>query len=178
MSRSPARRSPAQNSLLAFTLPEVVIALAIIATAMVAVLGLLPAGLDASRQAANQTVIAVILEDLHNRLLNQPLKSGPASFSPAFFDDHGVFLDPQAANSDPSRRLYRADVQVSDWRDRPAKTSGLRPVTIALSWPVNAKTGEALGTDNPHTVVTFGVTPLTGLNWAAIDPNYVPKIEY
>ena len=37
----------------AFTLTEIVLALAIIATAMLALIGLLPLGMDASRQASN-----------------------------------------------------------------------------------------------------------------------------
>ena len=37
----------------AFTLTEIVLAIAIIATAMIAILGLIPAGLNASRDAAD-----------------------------------------------------------------------------------------------------------------------------
>jgi uncharacterized protein (TIGR02598 family) len=162
----------------AFTLTEIVIALAVIATAFVGILGLLPAGLDASRQAVNSTVVGVILEDVHNRLQNRPLKTGAVDFSPAFFDDHGVFIRPDADPAEQARRLYRVDVQVGNWKDRPANTGSLLPLNVSLSWPVDTKTGVALGKDNPKTVVTYAVTTLTGSDWALIDPSYVPKIGF
>ena len=161
-----------------FTLVEVVLALAIVATAFIAVLGLLPAGLSQSRQAADSTVVAAIFEDLHNRLQGQRLQTGTASFSPAYFDDHGLLIPPDAGPSEQARRLYRADVRIGAWKDKPAGTSGLRPVTLELSWPVNPTTGQALGPGNPKTLVTYTATTLTGPDWSAIDTTYVPKIEF
>jgi uncharacterized protein (TIGR02598 family) len=164
-----------------FTLVEVVLALAIVATAFIAVLGLLPAGLNQSRQAADSTVVAAIFEDLHSRLQGQDISgttSFAASFSPAFFDDHGVFIPSTAGPSEQARRLYRADVKIGTWKDKPAGTSGLRPVTLELSWPVNPATGQALGAGNPKTLVTYTATTLTGPDWRAIDTTYVPKIEF
>lgn len=178
MTRHHALPVPPRTHRAGFTLTEIVLALAVIATAFIAVLGLLPTGLDASRQAADSTVVATILEDLHNRLQGQPLKTGAASFSPAFFDDHGVFIPADANPGERARRLYRAEVKVGAWKNKPAGTSALRPVTIELSWPVNVQTGGALGKDNPKTVVTYAATALTGSDWAAIDTSFVPKIEY
>jgi uncharacterized protein (TIGR02598 family) len=171
-----------------FTLTEIVISVAIVATAFVAIVGLLPAGLDASRRATNSTVTAAILEDLNHRLKGQPLPqgqngtpiAGPASFSPAYFDDHGVFLDPNDT-SNVVRRVYRADVQIGIWNSgtQPTGTSSwLRPISIQLSWPVEPNSGVALGTNNPQIVVTYPAVPLTGSSWTAIDNSYVPKIEY
>jgi uncharacterized protein (TIGR02598 family) len=161
-----------------FTLTEIVLSLAVISIAFVGLLGLLPAGLDASRQATDSAVVAAILEDLHNRLQGQPLKTGTAGFSPAFFDDHGVFIDPNASGEEQGRRLYRAEVKIGAWNSRPSNTSALRPITISLSWPVDPKSGIALGKGNPKTVVTYCATTLTGSDWAVIDPTFVPKIEY
>ncbi|MEI9898639.1 MAG: prepilin-type N-terminal cleavage/methylation domain-containing protein [Chthoniobacter sp.] len=161
-----------------FTLTEIVLALGIIAVAFVGVLGLLPAGLNASRQATNSTVTAAILEDLHNRLQGQQLKTGAPSFSPAFFDDHGVFIDKNAPPEEQSRRLYRAEVKIGTWNTKPVNTSALRPITITLSWPVDPTSGSAIGKDNPKTVVTYCATTLSGSDWAAIDSSFVPKIEY
>ena len=161
-----------------FTLTEIVLALAIIATAFIAVLGLIPAGLNQSRQAADSTVVAAILEDVNNRLQGQKLQTGAPSFSPAFFDDHGVFIPATAASADQARRLYRAEVKIGTWKTRPSGTSVLRPITIQVSWPVDLKTGLALGTGNPKTTVTYTVTALTGTDWPAIDTSYVPKIEF
>lgn len=162
-----------------FTLTEIVLAIAIIATAMVAILGLLPAGVNASRDAADSTIITSVLEDLNNRLKGQPLRVGPASFSPVYFDVSGRVIqeDPETPGS-LNNAIYRADVEILEWQDQPANTSSLRPVRIALSWPVNATTGESIGTGNPKVVSTFGATTLTGPSWEEIDRSYVPKVEY
>ena len=161
-----------------FSLTEIVLALAIIATAFIAVLGLLPAGLNQSRQAADSTIVAAILEDVNNRLQGQKLQTGPAAFSPAFFDDHGVFIPATAAPADQARRLYRAEVNIGTWKTKPTGTSALRPITIQVSWPVDTRTGLAVGTGNPKTSVTYTATALTGPDWTAIDTTYVPKIEF
>jgi uncharacterized protein (TIGR02598 family) len=174
-----------------FTLTEIVISVAVVATAFVAIVGLLPSGLDASRRATNSTVTAAILEDLNSRVKGEALPQengapvvGNASFSPAYFDDHGVYLNPNDTSNN-SRRLYRADVQIGVWNSgsQPAGTSSwLRPISIKLSWPVDAKSGAAIGTNNPQFVVTYIATSLTGSNWPAIDAQgsyvFTPKIEY
>jgi uncharacterized protein (TIGR02598 family) len=160
----------------AFTLTEVTLALAIIGIVFVALLGLLPAGLNASRQAADSTVTAVILENLHNRLQNHVRKTGPADFSPAYFDVHGVLIAPDAKDAQTDR-VYRADVAIGDWHKRPNGTSSLRPITIGISWPINTTTGEPAA-GNPKTTVTYAATALTGTDWPAIDPTYQEKIEF
>jgi uncharacterized protein (TIGR02598 family) len=169
----PLRPTPA-----AFTLVEIILALAVIATALVAVIGVLPVGMDSSRQAVSQTAVALILEDLHNRLQKETLQPGPASFSPAYFDVHGVFIGSDATPAELAGRLYRADVAVAKWQTPPANTSALLAATVALSWPVDPASGKPLGASNPRTTVTFGVTELTGPAWQAIDPTFTPKIEF
>lgn len=168
----------------AFTLTEIVLALAIIATAFVAILGLLPAGLDASRQAANATIVASILNDLHHRVQHHPLQHGEVAFSPAFYDDRGSFIPADATPEEKARRHYRADVRISEWQTRPAHTSELRTIGFELSWPVQPATGEALGLDNPKKVVTYPATTLTGPDWTLIYPSgrrdlqYQAKVEF
>jgi len=177
MIRNHAHRVSPRTARAGFTLTEVVLALGIIAIAFVGVLGLLPAGLQASRQAADSTVVGAVLEDVHNRLQGQPLVAGPANFSPAYYDDHGAYIDPASTAAVLARRLYRADVQIGTWQSQPAGTSALRPVTISLSWPLDQQ-GNAVGKVNPQTVVTYPATTLSGSNWAAIDPTFIPKLEY
>lgn len=162
-----------------FTLTEIVLAIAIIATAMVAILGLLPAGSNAARDAADSTVVASVLEDINNRLKGHLLRVGVAPFSPAYFDAAGHFIraDPQNPGS-LSNAIYRADVEIIEWQDQPINTSALRPAKVALSWPVRTDSGEPIGPANPKAVVTFGVTTLTGPTWQEIDRTYVPKIEF
>ena len=172
-----SRELKSTQSTTGFTLIEVALALAIVATVFVALLGLLPAGLNASRDAANSTVVSVILESLHNRLQNQTLRPGYADFSPAYFDIHGAFIPSDADEKDRARRIYRADVRIGDWHRRPEGTSALQPVTFEVSWPIDAKSGER-GPGNPKTTVTYTATALTGTDWPSIDSAYQPKIEF
>src|SRR5262245_18556349 len=109
-----------------FTLAEIVIAIAIIATALVAILGLLSAGLTASREAADATVVSTILEDLNHRLKGQPLRAGPLSFSPVFYDASGqlVHFDPTEPGS-LAKAIYRGDVEIIEPQVRSAHTESL-----------------------------------------------------
>ncbi len=177
MTRNHAHRVSPRTTRAGFTLTEVVLALGIIAIAFVGVLGLLPAGLQASRQAADSTVIGAVLEDVHNRLQGQPLATGLASFSPAYYDDHGAYIAPTSGAAVMGRRLYRADVQIGSWQNQPSGTSALRPVIVSLSWPLDSQ-GNPVGKANPQCVVTYPATTLSGSNWTAIDSSFVPKLEY
>lgn len=184
MIRPAARTGSPWNLSAAFTLTEIALALAIIAVAMVGIIGVLPAGLNVSRQAIDHTVVSTILEDIHHRLQNEPLKEGELSFSPAYFDERGVYVPTESDSTDPTTvaehkrsRLYRADVKITEWKQRPANTGSLLPVVVEISWPLNAN-GEAIGPDNPKTVITSSVTTLTGPDWEKIDQHFVPKIEF
>jgi hypothetical protein len=90
---------------------------------------------------------------------------------------HGVFIPPDADRKDQTQRVYRADVRIGDWHKRPDGTSALQPVTFAVSWPIDAETGEPAA-GNPKTTVTYTATALTGTDWPVIDPNYQSKIEF
>lgn len=165
----------------AFTLVEVVMVIGVISFALVAIIGVLPAGMNASKDATNQTMVSLILEDVHNRLQLQPLTPGAAAFSPAYFDDRGVYISPNPSSPTAAtlaNAYYRADVTIGTWNSAPANTSSLRPVTVALSWPVNPGTGNAIGPKNPQATVAFGVTSLAGPAWQSVDPTYVPKVEF
>jgi len=166
-----------------FSLAEITLCLGIIATALVTVLGVLPTGLDTSRKAMDHTVIATILEDVHHRLQGSRLLVGPVSLNangdPAFFDEQGAFISATVTKDElVRRRVYRADLVISEWFNTPANTSGLKSVTVSLSWPLDPLTGEPLGKGKDRSTVTFGVTPLTGQDWTQIDVDYVPKIEF
>lgn len=161
-----------------FTIAEVVIALAIIATAFVAVLGLIPAGMNASRQATDSTIVAAIFEHLQHQLSGVPLKVGAVPFSPAFFDERGVAIAADASDEELARRFYRAELRILSWKSKPAGTGALRPVIVELFWPADPVTGKALGAANPKSVATFAATTLTGPDWSAIDTSFVPKLEF
>ena len=210
-SRGRARGNLMANSLgetrgsriLAFSLVEITVALAIIATGLIAVVGLIPVGLEASRQSAEHTVTAIILEDVHNRLQGHPLKTGPLETfrdipglvrpgSPFFYDDLGVYLPGETrggAAITPEERLrrnYRADVRIvpvrrggnADLETKLADAPGLLAVVIEISWPLHPLTGEPMGAENPKTSVSYYITSLTGPEWERIDSDFKHKIEY
>lgn len=187
----------------AFTLIEVTVALAIVATGLIAIIGLIPVGLKASRRSAEHTMIAIILEDVHNRLQGQALVTGPLREfrdirglvrpgSPFYYDDQGVYLPEKSLDGDVIteaerlRRNYRADISIvpvrrggnADLGVKLANAPELLAVVIELSWPLHPLTGEPMGDDNPKSTVSYYVTSLTGPEWKRIDPTYDHKIEY
>jgi type II secretory pathway pseudopilin PulG len=59
----------------AFSLVEVTLALAIIAVALVAIIGLLPQGVQSSRNTADNTMAATILQDAFSQCRSQPFNN-------------------------------------------------------------------------------------------------------
>lgn len=172
-----------------FSIIEIVLAVAIIATAFVAVLGILPVGLNASRQAQDATVVANILDVLHHRLQGEPLPTATeaeavVSFSPALFDVQGVYLSPESSPQVLATAYYRADLAVRKWLPKPTDTSSLHAVEVALSWPVVGAQGALPVAPQPQVVVSFPVTALTGTDWPDIAAGnrqveaFRPKIEF
>jgi uncharacterized protein (TIGR02598 family) len=155
-----------------------VLSVAIIATVFVALIGLLPAGLGASRQAVDSSVSGAVLEAVHQRLGGEILQVGTPAFSPLFFDAEGVAIPANAPDADLRRRLYRADVEFVRPASQPANTTTLLAARISLSWPVSLSTGAALGADNPHVQVSYPVATHTGPDWTAIDSSFRPKVEF
>ena len=49
-----------------FSLIEIVITIGILATVLISLVGILPVGIQSAEDAANKTVLSVILEDVHN----------------------------------------------------------------------------------------------------------------
>lgn len=176
-----------------FSLAEVTICLGLIAVALVTVLGLLPTGLDTSRKAMDHTAVAAVLEDVYNRVMGTKLVSDPLSgdqdidfnpasedeIDPAYYDSNGIYIDPALGQDElERRRVYRVEAFTWAYKTRPEHTSQLRSLTLALSWPIHPKTGEAKEKGRDRVLFTFGVTPLTGPDWSEIDPDYLPRIEY
>ncbi len=69
---SPDPIAPRKQSANAFSLIEVVLALAVSAIGLVAILGLLPQGLQASRDAADNTISATIVHDIFSTIRASP----------------------------------------------------------------------------------------------------------
>lgn len=165
------------HAMKAFTLVETVLALAVVAMGLLAVLMMVPLGLEAARISASQTVTATILEDIHNRLQGQPLEAGPVPNAPYFYDEHGVYV---SMFGDQWRRTYRVDLEVTDIdpETAPADSDGLKSVVIRLGWPVKSSTGELLGEASKRKTMSYFVTTLAGPGWEEVDGDYKPRIEF
>jgi uncharacterized protein (TIGR02598 family) len=164
----------------AFTLVEVAFSLVIVATGLIAIIALIPQGQQASKSAAEHTVTAIILEDVHDRLEGTVLKEGPIETSPFFYDAQGVFIPDGEDEAALNRRIFRGDIRLEEIMDKTGvpDTDGLMAVVVELSWPVAPATGEPLGKNNPKTTISYYLTTLTGLEWEEIDSTYEAKVEY
>ena len=79
----------------AFSLIEVVLALAVSAIGLVAILGLLPQGLQASRDAADNTISATIVHDIFSTLRASPFLNATNVYSLGFTNEvNGVLTGP------------------------------------------------------------------------------------
>ncbi|HUI08250.1 MAG TPA: prepilin-type N-terminal cleavage/methylation domain-containing protein [Verrucomicrobiae bacterium] len=134
-----------------FSLVEVTIALAVMAIGLVAILGLLPRGVQSSRNAADNTLAATIAHDVFNAIRTQPFTAvslnaygfgtspynlqnaypGLGSSVAAYFDQSG--LTPETAEDD----YFRVDLSF-----QPHTLPTVLPlstVTATVFWP--AKSG-------------------------------------
>ncbi len=160
-----------------FSLIEIVITVGILATVLISLVGILPVGIKSAEDAANRTVLAVILEDVHNRLEGQLLEPGEVSSSPFFYDRQGLHIHAGSDEGLKMTRLYRADARLVDIaKDSQLKhTSGLIAARIDLWWPVDPDSGAPLRQERPQETITFYLTPLTGPEWSRIDTDYRPR---
>ncbi len=71
-----------------FSLIEVVLALAVSAIGLVAILGLLPQGLQASRDAADNTISATLVHDIFSTIRVSPFTTGATNVDALGFNMH------------------------------------------------------------------------------------------
>ena len=163
-----------------FSLIEIVITVGILATVVISLVGILPVGIRSAEDAANRTVLAVILEDVHNRLEGEFMEPGEVASSPFFYDRQGLFIDSESDEELKGNRLYRVDARlVKIAHDSLLKnTSGLIAAKVDLWWPVDPDSGAPLRQEKPQETITFYLTPLTGPEWPEIDTGYRPRIEF
>lgn len=128
----------------AFSLVEVAVALGIISFALLAVVGLLPAGLDAQRQAANQARGVQALSEISNalRAIYRETGSGsPAypypleSITPGVSSEveYALLENGRIAPSGPpaqGRVFIRQDAQTAN---------EVIPVYVSIAWPESAQ---------------------------------------
>ena len=151
----------------AFSLVEVALALGIIAFALVAVVGMIPTGLQASRDAVDFTRTSMIAQDAAMRLPTMAYTSGaPGATAAWFYDQNGHYLavDPAAASA-YAGAFYRVDVARGALNSYPPNTNPanadpsntystqLLAATATITWPLDPTTG--LSTGNPSKKVVY-----------------------
>lgn len=166
-----------------FSLVEVTLSLGIIGFALIAVLGLVPVALDASKEAADDTRTSLIAKDVFTRIRSSialdsdPIHPGnPDAFETYttnssidnaltqlfYYDQRGIRLDQTGATSsgEPVWRgnFFRAEVNLGPLVEYPP---GLTPedllaVTVRIRWPVEpVENGEPYGASNEAAVYSF-----------------------
>ena len=140
-----------RKAIQAFTLVEVALALAITTFGIVAVLGLLPGGLTAARNAADSTITATIVQDMFSTLRQQSFTNTsvwgnaftlnpanpPVSF---YFDQAGnsvtnnqnyYKITLQSLNSSASQADVKAMVMWPAWVNATPMNTNVYTTTIA-----------------------------------------------
>lgn len=141
-----------------FSLTEVLLALGIVAFAFIPVLGLLPVGLDASRQAIDATIEAQIVQQLSNEVLQtdfsnlSQLASAPLNY-----------YDNQGNKTTADKAYYTAGFSVVSQTDLPAgpaqvvSTQKLATVAICIvtarSVKLNQESDPARNPDSRKSII-------------------------
>lgn len=119
-----------RRAVAAFSLVEVSIALGVFALGIVSVFGLLPIGLQLSRESARQLVEGNILQQISNdaQVTDFATLTG-SSYSPTYyFDDQGILL------SGPAKKFYTVTGQVYPTMNIPSTSTPAPSATDGLVW--------------------------------------------
>jgi uncharacterized protein (TIGR02598 family) len=118
----------------AFSLIEVTLALAIVAIGLIAIVGMLPHGIQASRDAADNTLAATIAHDELNKMrLATTMAGGPPAPVDIYYDASGTNSFP-AGSTSPDRYFHiTATPQLS------ATVPNLYMVNAIVSWPAKSQ---------------------------------------
>lgn len=130
----------------AFTLVEVALALGIAAFAIVALMGLLPAGLNTSRDALDEQMATDILLEIESDIRQPPWTRSPASATtPNLKLNLPVTVDPSTEQTFSQRALPIGEGQSTEapyFRSRIVRRSQPNPAQLAwhvvVEWPAQA----------------------------------------
>jgi uncharacterized protein (TIGR02598 family) len=150
----------------AFSLVEVTLAIGVIGFALIAVFGLVPVGLKSGRDSVDATRISMVGADLESRIRASVTRSDfPATASPAartitlFYDKDGLWFD--HVNLGYGRGFYRVDATIgASWASPIPNVDEhyLRPVSISVAWPVDLVSGNPIG-NNKQSFAFYVRTP-------------------
>jgi uncharacterized protein (TIGR02598 family) len=147
----PANRGAGRARLGGFTLVEVTLAIGIISFAFVAMFGMLPVGLNVSRQAMDTTIEAQIVQRMKTQALQTDFSrlDELSSSEELFFDDQGK---PVA----PDQSVFRARFSgVSAATKLPDGTSTSRLKTVTITVENSKGVSEGVGTREPRKFTTL-----------------------
>ncbi len=135
--RPPALQGGRRNG---FSLVEIIIALAVVSFGLIAVVGLIPQGIQSARDAADNTLAATIVQDTLNAVRAQALASWPppAGTQSYYYDAAGT----NEFSSAGTLTVYQ--VQLTTVQTIP---NYLVTVSAMVMWPVNASTVYPLNTN-------------------------------
>jgi len=165
-----------KNSRSGFTLIEIALAVGITASAMLAIVALLPIASDSFAQATDETIVGMVLEDVHKQIEGEPLDDG--TLPPKFYDRQGAFVPVASGGTFPRAPFYRAEVELLplDPANAIDDVDRVLAARIRLFWPVDGA-GGALRADAGREI-TYYVTTLVGRTWDAVDSDFEEKIEF
>ena len=168
----------------AFTLAEVVITLGIVGSVLLTLLGLLVMAVDLSADASRNTVLGIIVEDLHESIRGEPLVAGTLA-EPRFYDQRGARVRGQPGAWEFSSPLatapmFRAEVRLEPIHpsQAPANADGLLALRHVIHARIHPDTGEPLQPEHPEWELVSLVGTATAPMWRQIDPSYQPKISF
>lgn len=137
----------------AFSLVEVTLAIGVIGFALIAVFGLVPVGLKSGRESVDATRLSMVGADVESRIRASVIPADfPAAASPAvrtitlFYDKDGLWFD--HVDLGYGRGFYRVDATIgASWANPIPNVDEhyLRPVSVALAWPVDLVSGNPIG---------------------------------
>jgi uncharacterized protein (TIGR02598 family) len=166
---------------LAFSLPEMAMALAILAFAFTGLLGLLPAGLETFRKSMDTSVTSTIAHRLVNEAQQSNFKTytDPKQATIRHYDAEGQPLDDDAGQLPPENRIraiYQANVIVNPTPTLPGSATAnanLAMVTIQIANnPTQKDLGPAGTPWDPSNTRKLNVPVVTYSTAIAGNPKY------
>ncbi|MGD1020536.1 MAG: prepilin-type N-terminal cleavage/methylation domain-containing protein [Verrucomicrobiia bacterium] len=142
-------RSRQSATLHGFSLIEVVIALAVISVGLIAIVGLIPQGIQSARDAGDNTLAATIVQDTLNAIRQQALTTWPPFSTQLsyYYDATGTTqLNTTVSTADTYYEVHLPPPQSS-------ANGNLLTVTAIVWWPVKTGVTAPLNTNTYVTLI-------------------------
>ncbi|MBE2202943.1 MAG: hypothetical protein IAE94_01190 [Chthoniobacterales bacterium] len=155
-----------------FTLVETVMALGISMLFLAGIFTLLSVGLTTTKEAADDTVIGLILRETDTRIRGEKLAPAGTPVT-NFFDARGRFVDQATGNT--SQNSFVAVTTFSALNSPPANSRLLAAVVKVYFLPQLGQT--TIPTNAPKATFSLLKTSASGKKWLDLDASYEPRID-